>query len=417
MQLFGIMSYCLAAFALVFAVFYVRKKTPPHILLLSAGFLLLFLSLSALLQIFAGQISVRTVSLPFSGLLGMLLERTLVSIFSYFGSLLIAFVILIISLFLIVQVPILSILEQNMIRRRSVERTKEIKVVEEPPPKPREEEPKEKKVVQESFEFVKDISPYQLPPTSLLDAVEKREMKIDKESLQVNARILEKKLQDYGIDGRVTEVHPGPVITMYEFEPAPGIKVSRISNLADDLAMALTAVSIRIIAPIPGKAVVGIEVPNKVRQTVYLRDIIESGPFASSRSYMTLALGKTIAGEPFVAELDEDAPPPRRRFHGLRQERLSQQHDLQHPLQGQAPGCSAPDDRSQDAGVVVLRGDPSPAPARRHQRHERKDRAALGHRRDGAAVHGSWPKRACAASRNITRRPRKTRRASPISWW
>jgi DNA segregation ATPase FtsK/SpoIIIE, S-DNA-T family len=303
MQLFGIMSYCLAAYALVFAVFYVRKKTPPHILVLSAGLLLLFLSLSALLQIFAGQISVRTVSLPFSGLLGMLLERTLVSIFSYFGSLLIAFIILVISLFLIVQVPILSILEQNMVRRRSVERTKEIKVVEQPPPKPREEEPKEKKVVQESFEFVKDISPYQLPPTSLLDAVEKREMKIDKESLQVNARILEKKLQDYGVDGRVTEVHPGPVITMYEFEPAPGIKVSRISNLADDLAMALTAVSIRIIAPIPGKAVVGIEVPNKVRQTVYLRDIIESGPFASSRSYLTLALGKTIAGEPFVAEL------------------------------------------------------------------------------------------------------------------
>ena len=81
----------------------------------------------------------------------MLLERTLVSIFSYFGSLLIAFIILVISLFLIVQVPILSILEQNMIRRRSVERTKEIKVVEQPPPKPREEEPKEKKVVQESL--------------------------------------------------------------------------------------------------------------------------------------------------------------------------------------------------------------------------------------------------------------------------
>ncbi len=126
---------------------------------------------------------------------------------------------------------------------------------------------------------------------------------MDKESIQANARILEKKLKDYGIDGKVTEVRPGPVVTMYEFEPAPGIKVSRISNLSDDLAMALSAVSIRIVAPIPGKSVVGIEIPNKVRQTVYLREIIESDIFSASRMFLALALGKTIAGEPFVAEL------------------------------------------------------------------------------------------------------------------
>ncbi len=119
----------------------------------------------------------------------------------------------------------------------------------------------------------------------------------------MNAGILEKKLKDYGIDGRVSEVKPGPVITMYEFEPAPGIKVSRISNLADDLAMALSAISIRIIAPIPGKSVVGIEVPNKVRQTVFLREIIESEAFISSQSFLTMAIGKTISGEPFVADL------------------------------------------------------------------------------------------------------------------
>ena len=126
---------------------------------------------------------------------------------------------------------------------------------------------------------MKDISPYKLPSISLLDEIEKREVKVDKESIQFNARILEKKLKDYGIDGKVMEVRPGPVITMYEFEPAPGVKVSRISNLADDLAMALSAVSIRIIAPIPGKSVVGIEIPNKIRQTVYLREIIESDVF------------------------------------------------------------------------------------------------------------------------------------------
>jgi S-DNA-T family DNA segregation ATPase FtsK/SpoIIIE len=133
--------------------------------------------------------------------------------------------------------------------------------------------------------------------------MEKREIKIDKESIQANASILEKKLKDYGIDGKVVEVRPGPVITMYEFQPAEGIKVSRILNLADDLAMALSAVSIRIIAPIPGKPVVGIEIPNKIRQTVYFREIVESDQFAASNSFLSLTLGKTISGEPFVADL------------------------------------------------------------------------------------------------------------------
>jgi S-DNA-T family DNA segregation ATPase FtsK/SpoIIIE len=90
---------------------------------------------------------------------------------------------------------------------------------------------------------------------------------------------------------------------MYEFEPAPGVKVSKIANLADDLAMALSAVSIRIIAPIPGKAVVGIEIPNKERETVYIREIIESKVFTSSPSYLTLVLGKTISGDSYVADL------------------------------------------------------------------------------------------------------------------
>jgi S-DNA-T family DNA segregation ATPase FtsK/SpoIIIE len=248
-------------------------------------------------------VQIRSVSIPFSGLLGLLLEKTLLNVFSRFGSVLISVIIFVISLFLMLQVPLVSVVEKRVARRRSVERTKEIKVIQEEkkPQSPKEE----KKPVQETFEFVKDISPYKLPSSSLLDEIEKREVKVDKESIQANARILEKKLKDYGIDGKVTEVRPGPVITMYEFEPAPGIKVSRISNLSDDLAMALSAVSIRIVAPIPGKSVVGIEIPNKVRQTVYLREIIESGVFADSRTFLSLALGKTIAGESFVAELSK----------------------------------------------------------------------------------------------------------------
>jgi S-DNA-T family DNA segregation ATPase FtsK/SpoIIIE len=298
-QVFGMMSYLLPAFTLLFSVFYLKKRQPPHPLVLSSGLALLFLSLSLFLQMIVGRIQLRGVGIPFSGFLGLLLEKTLVNLFSNFGSYLISIILFLISLFLIIQAPLLSIIEERVMRKRSVERRKEIKVTEE-----HKEEPKiEKKVVQESFDFFKDIGPYKLPPVSLLDPVEKKEVRVDKESIQLNASILEKKLKDYGIDGKVTEVRPGPVITMYEFEPAPGIKVSRISNLSDDLAMALSAVSIRIVAPIPGKSVVGIEIPNKIRQTVYLREIIESEVFGDSHSYLTLTLGKTISGEPFVAEL------------------------------------------------------------------------------------------------------------------
>ena len=249
-----------------------------------------------------GKIHIRGVPIDFSGLFGFFMERILMNFFSYFGSILISVILFLISLFLIVQAPLLSILEERLKRRKSVERRKEIKVTtpeKRPEPAPKEE----KKAVQEAFDFFKEIGPYKLPPSTLLDAGEKKEVKVDRDSIQANASILEKKLKDYGIEGKVTEVRPGPVITMYEFEPAPGIKVSRISNLADDLAMALSAVSIRIIAPIPGKAVVGIEVPNKNRQTVYLRDIIDSEAFKTMPSYLALAVGTTIAGDPFVPDL------------------------------------------------------------------------------------------------------------------
>jgi S-DNA-T family DNA segregation ATPase FtsK/SpoIIIE len=125
----------------------------------------------------------------------------------------------------------------------------------------------------------------------------------DRDSLIMNSRILEKKLADFGVQGRVVTVHPGPVITMYEFEPAAGVKVNRITNLSDDLALALRALSIRIIAPIPGKSVVGIEVPNPDREVVYIRDLLESKSYRASASKLTLALGKDIFGNPVEADL------------------------------------------------------------------------------------------------------------------
>jgi S-DNA-T family DNA segregation ATPase FtsK/SpoIIIE len=114
---------------------------------------------------------------------------------------------------------------------------------------------------------------------------------------------LESKLGDFGVDGKVVAVRPGPVITTYEFEPAPGVKVNRVVSLADDLQMALCAVSVRILAPIPGKAVVGIEVSNPRRERVCLREILDSPGFQQSESPLTLALGKDTVGNPIVADL------------------------------------------------------------------------------------------------------------------
>jgi S-DNA-T family DNA segregation ATPase FtsK/SpoIIIE len=123
------------------------------------------------------------------------------------------------------------------------------------------------------------------------------------EELKAQSEILSRALRSFGIDGTVTEVRPGPVVTMYEFEPAPGTKVARIVNLADDLALALKAISLRIVAPLPGKSVVGIEVPNRSRETVSLREVIMSDAFRRARSRLTMALGKDIFGAPVTADL------------------------------------------------------------------------------------------------------------------
>ncbi len=156
---------------------------------------------------------------------------------------------------------------------------------------------------EKELEFAAPKGNFRLPPVTLLDKAPSGGGSIDNSTLLENSKILEKKLRDFGIDGRVLEVRPGPVVTMYEFEPAPGVKVGRITNLSDDLALAMKAMSIRVIAPIPGKSVVGIEVPNQERDLIHLREMLECPAFARSRSRLTLALGKDIAGSPYMADL------------------------------------------------------------------------------------------------------------------
>jgi DNA segregation ATPase FtsK/SpoIIIE, S-DNA-T family len=159
-----------------------------------------------------------------------------------------------------------------------------------------------KKPKQQKFEFARQ-GEFDLPGVDLLDEVAAGRKGIDQDGLLMNAKILEAKLKDFGVQGEVVEVHPGPVVTMYEYMPGPGIKINKIANLADDLAMALAALSIRIIAPIPGKNVVGIEISNRERETVYFREIIETADFTKSKSPMTMALGKDTVGEPYSFDL------------------------------------------------------------------------------------------------------------------
>jgi S-DNA-T family DNA segregation ATPase FtsK/SpoIIIE len=127
--------------------------------------------------------------------------------------------------------------------------------------------------------------------------------KIDRVALTQTAEKLRQKLIDLGVEGEVTEIRPGPVVTMYEFKPAAGIKLSRIASLGDDLAMAMEALRVRIVAPIPGKGVVGFEVPNRTRETVFLKEVVEQEAFQKGSSKLTMAIGKDIEGMPYVSDL------------------------------------------------------------------------------------------------------------------
>lgn len=153
-------------------------------------------------------------------------------------------------------------------------------------------------------ETSKNPGGFQLPSISFLDDPEPSASRFDEEHLQSQARLLEKTLDDFGVKGSVTAISPGPVITTFEYEPAPGVKINKIVNLADDLSLALKALSIRIVAPIPGKSVIGIEIPNIDRQIVRFKEIVVSPAFEKSRSCLSLCMGKDIVGNPVVTELD-----------------------------------------------------------------------------------------------------------------
>jgi S-DNA-T family DNA segregation ATPase FtsK/SpoIIIE len=185
---------------------------------------------------------------------------------------------------------------QVLKRKRSPKRVKETK--EEAPSLPK----KSSKAKQQSLALSPDT--YNFPPLDLLSEAPAaaKAAKIDRAALEHNAELLEQVLADFGVKGEIVEVRPGPVVTLYELEPAAGTKTSRVISLADDIARSMSAISVRI-AVVPGRSVIGIELPNAKRETVYLRDLIESDNFDNPKASLNMALGVDIGGQPVMADL------------------------------------------------------------------------------------------------------------------
>ncbi len=202
---------------------------------------------------------------------------------------------------------------------------------------------------------VADPATFDLPSIDFLTPPKAtgRDSTMSPEALQENARLLEGVLEDFGVKGEIIEVRPGPVVTLYELEPAPGIKSSRVIGLADDIARSMSAIAARV-AVIPGKNAIGIELPNQRRETVYFREMIGSEAFTNSKSKLALALGKTIGGEAGHRRSRQDAASARRRHHRLGQVGVDQHDDPVAALPHDAGRMPDDHDRSEDAGTVDL---------------------------------------------------------------
>lgn len=262
------------------------------------------------------------------GLLGRLSSEVLQVYLNSTGTLLFLMVVFLVSLIITFDISLVSLagrIQDLLIRLTSatgssllvrIKRARR-KKKEAPPPRkapgktppsivaeaPGKSVPSRRSIEQTAFTFLDEPGQTELPPVTLLDRIDSGDRTVQKESLIMNARLLEKKLSDFGVEGKVVEIRPGPVITMYELEPASGVKINRITNLSDDLALAMKAQSVRIIAPIPGKAAVGIEIPNQERENVVLRDVLDTDVFLESKLKLPIALGQDIVGNPVVADL------------------------------------------------------------------------------------------------------------------
>ena len=350
--LIGWSAYIIPALILWQGVRYFRQEKFQFRLPAAIGFAILVLSVSCLLAMLLS--SYETVQFSYGGIIGFLLSKYVMAYFGKLGAYIIFTALAVLSFTLVTEL-LLSAAFMGLMRRvkpafslipiddffeglgrifkkkkrvvnintsssaaRQQEKRQERRAIIAEPSKPLVGEPKpikpkiQIKPAEQTAEPASKIKPqelkigdYHLPSIDLLTSPPPLAERQIKEDLNANARILEDTLADFSISVKVTDIERGPVITRYELEPAPGVKLNRIVSLSDDIALAMKAQSVRIVAPIPGKGRVGVEVPNIHSTIVYFKEIIAAPEFQKSTSKLTLALGKDITGKPVIAELDE----------------------------------------------------------------------------------------------------------------
>ncbi len=294
------------------------------------GLISLTLATAALISHLFGTVGFRGYRFDLGGMFGTILAEFLNGYLNAVGTFILLAAALVISLIVTVDLPVVwttrragqitgdtasrvrGFLEQTWERLKKDRRRAAEKKIRQSRPepvikveekRPAAEKPRKRKPEQTTFDFIAEKATFTLPPITLLDPVPRKDTKLKKESLLMNSRLLERKLADFGVEAKVVEVKPGPLITLYELEPAPGVKINRIASLSDDLALALKAPSIRIIAPIPGKGTVGIEIPNLEREPVHLKDVLDNEAFLESKNRLPIALGEDTVGAPVIADL------------------------------------------------------------------------------------------------------------------
>ena len=325
-RLFGISIFLLPLVFLICAYKFFAQEHFRIWLIGVAGFIGLSVSASGLFAMIAGDVEIYGEKVRAGGITGAALVQALNGWFSYAGTAIILAAVFAISLMVVGDLSLVSmgkgftafaaaagrrfrnvvLWSRERLRGKGGEAAtatvpETVPIIEETPTFA--EKTHKKKTHEPPFAYAPAGGEFKLPPLTLLDRPERRDAKVRKENLIANSRTLERKLSDFGVEAKVVEVRPGPVITMYELEPAPGVKINKITNLSDDLALALKAPSIRIIAPLPGKAVIGIEIPNHEREPVILRDVLDHESFLASRLRLPITLGEDIVGAPVVADL------------------------------------------------------------------------------------------------------------------
>lgn len=311
----GLSAYSLPVFMAAYGIRRLLGKEKHTVYLV--GSVLFIVSCSLMSSLLFATFGIRAVENP-GGVTGQLISRFLIEYLSLPGAYICSLSLFLSSLVLLTPVPLTSfrmekerpkirekpkapekgIIEEEILIREPLN-VKEEPVFADPPVRPG---PVKKPLQPVPEQAVITKEGYQLPSMELLKTYDASSARPEKEELLAHSALLEAKLADFDVEGKITHVNPGPVVTMFEFEPAPGVKINKVVSLADDLALSLKSQSLRV-SPMHGKNTIGMEVPNRLREIVSFREVLSSDSFRKSTSKLTLALGKDIGGEAIVADL------------------------------------------------------------------------------------------------------------------